>query len=600
VAKGDAAIMKIKAILSLIVAFSFFLVAEVNGKTAEKVFELASKSTVEVLAYDGEGKIAAVGSGVVLPVNVAGPTPSSYFDEIQKHPFYGELTYEQQRRVLSAALDADQKDHPQDNTADPIKLAKTRDEYLDNYLLPEKNISRDVDPRLSKAAAWAENPDIGIVGTNCHVGKDASWMAVHYQEQDYPAIKRYSDLDRDVCTLSVIGLAAPPVVFADAKQLKVGARVYAIGAPHRLELTLSEGIISSLRSMDGEQYIQTTAPISHGSSGGGLFDKEGCLLGLTSFYLDEGQNLNFALPVGWIAELPNRQTITAGAKDKPSIEWLNQANKLTEKQDWAGLVKHAQSWTEVEPKSAVAWFNLGCAYIIENKASEAISAYRHAIEIDPEYASAWGNLASTYRMLDQTDKAIEAFQQVIRIKPKNPFEWIRLGEAYDKNGQFNKAIESYRQAIKIDPEYAGAWSSLGEGYDKNGQFNKAIESYRRAIRINPEYAGAWSNLGEAYDKNGQRAKAIEAFQQAIQIDPKNARAWFSSGVAYENNGETAMAISAYRQAVKINPEYASAWYNLGTAYRKTGQTDELMDIYRRLQKLDSDLADDFLNKIVLP
>jgi hypothetical protein len=55
--------------------------------------------------------------------------------------------------------------------------------------------------------------------------------------------------------------------------------------------------------MEGEKYLQITTPISPGSSGGGLFDKEGRLIGQTTFYLVEGQQFNFAVPVEHIHEL---------------------------------------------------------------------------------------------------------------------------------------------------------------------------------------------------------------------------------------------------------------------------------------------------------
>ena len=54
----------------------------------------------------------------------------------------------------------------------------------------------------------------------------------------------------------------------------------------------------------GKRYlIQTTAPISRGSSGGGLFDARGKLVGITTFFLSEGQNLNFALPAECVQAL---------------------------------------------------------------------------------------------------------------------------------------------------------------------------------------------------------------------------------------------------------------------------------------------------------
>ena len=71
--------------------------------------------------------------------------------------------------------------------------------------------------------------------------------------------------------------------------------MYAIGNPKGLSNTISEGIVSALRSDEGEELIQHTAPISHGSSGGALVDSNGALLGMNSWQVANGQNLNFAI-----------------------------------------------------------------------------------------------------------------------------------------------------------------------------------------------------------------------------------------------------------------------------------------------------------------
>lgn len=97
----------------------------------------------------------------------------------------------------------------------------------------------------------------------------------------------------------------PAVQIASSQALKVGDRVYAIGAPQGLELSLSEGLVSGLRKENGTTLIQTTAAISKGSSGGGLFDAQGRLVGITTMYLKDGQNLNFAIPAELIASVPD-------------------------------------------------------------------------------------------------------------------------------------------------------------------------------------------------------------------------------------------------------------------------------------------------------
>lgn len=80
----------------------------------------------------------------------------------------------------------------------------------------------------------------------------------------------------------------------------MGEAVYTLGSPVGLELTLSNGIISGRRTEQNRNYVQTTAPISPGSSGGGLFDARGNLVGITTLALvgreHLNQSLNFAIP----------------------------------------------------------------------------------------------------------------------------------------------------------------------------------------------------------------------------------------------------------------------------------------------------------------
>jgi len=79
--------------------------------------------------------------------------------------------------------------------------------------------------------------------------------------------------------------------------IRVGEPVYTIGSPRRLERSLGQGIVSGVRHLDGVTFIQTTAQISPGSSGGGLFDAAGNLIGVTTKTLKQSQGLNFAIAI---------------------------------------------------------------------------------------------------------------------------------------------------------------------------------------------------------------------------------------------------------------------------------------------------------------
>jgi S1-C subfamily serine protease len=168
----------------------------------------------------------------------------------------------------------------------------------------------DTDRRLTQGSGVVVAPQRVI--TNCHVLENASTVFVRKENVIYIAKVEFRDARRDLCQLQVPNFTAPAVALGSSRELRVGQKVYALGNPKGLEVTLSDGLVSALRGPDGvEPIVQTTAPISPGSSGGGLFDDRGRLVGVTTLQRRDGQNLNFALPAEWVAELPQRVKLAA-------------------------------------------------------------------------------------------------------------------------------------------------------------------------------------------------------------------------------------------------------------------------------------------------
>lgn len=294
----------------------------------------------------------------------------------------------------------------------------------------------------------------GEVATNCHVLKGADRLQVRHGQVRHPARMHLSDAERDLCQITAVGLTARPAAIGATKLLKVGSRVYAVGAPKGLELTLSEGIVSGLREVAGGRFIQTTAPISPGSSGGGLFDENGVLVGLTTFYMSEGQNLNFALPIEWLKELPTRHKVQTPTGSS-TVGWQAKALALESQRDWDGLLAHARQWVNAQPKNAEGWFSLGLAYDKLNQSVKAVEAYQQALRLNPEDAMAWYNLGVAYVYLgDPLAKAVDAFQQALRLNPENADAWANLGAAYAVMGRRDQVMEVYRRLKGLDAALA--------------------------------------------------------------------------------------------------------------------------------------------------
>ena len=89
----------------------------------------------------------------------------------------------------------------------------------------------------------------------------------------------------------------------DSSKVSKGDEVIAIGSPLGLKNTVSKGIVSSIREDKETSIIQITAPISSGSSGGALLNENGKVIGVTFAGIEDGQNLNLAIPSNYIIDL---------------------------------------------------------------------------------------------------------------------------------------------------------------------------------------------------------------------------------------------------------------------------------------------------------
>lgn len=145
----------------------------------------------------------------------------------------------------------------------------------------------------------------GLVATNQHVvdgadavvikcGKTSPVTATHM----YP----YGGIDITVLETPLKD-THPLAVSTSTTENLIGGPVIVIGNPEGLEGSVTNGIVSGIRVIGKDNYIQISAPISHGSSGGPVFLANGDVIGITTSMFEGGQNLNFALPAMRLRDL---------------------------------------------------------------------------------------------------------------------------------------------------------------------------------------------------------------------------------------------------------------------------------------------------------
>jgi hypothetical protein len=159
----------------------------------------------------------------------------------------------------------------------------------------------------------------GLIATNHHVLYGASEaVVVLYDGKEISKVAVVAvDEPHDLVLIRVPAKKLRPLPFADPKSVVPGARVVAIGHPLGLGNTVTDGLVSAVRTISPElTLLQVSAPISSGSSGGPLIDDTGRAIGVSTLYSLEGQNLNFGVPIQYLLAL-----IEKGGKPTPIADY---------------------------------------------------------------------------------------------------------------------------------------------------------------------------------------------------------------------------------------------------------------------------------------
>jgi V8-like Glu-specific endopeptidase len=146
----------------------------------------------------------------------------------------------------------------------------------------------------------------GLLLTNFHVveGMDLVGVKVPGSNEVLWAKKATGfDPNNDLVLLEVETAKTKPISLGDSDHARVGEQIVVVGNPEGLEQTVSNGLLSGIRELDGRRLFQISAPISEGSSGSPVFNTSGEVIAVVVSSLETGQNLNFAVPINYAKPL---------------------------------------------------------------------------------------------------------------------------------------------------------------------------------------------------------------------------------------------------------------------------------------------------------
>lgn len=155
--------------------------------------------------------------------------------------------------------------------------------------------------------------------TNYHVLSDDVYSIIAETEagMSFPvtSVIAYEE-EKDIAIIKTdVETGIPVLPLGNSDSLEKGDKVIAIGSPLGLKNTVSSGIFSNLIEEDGNDYLEFSASISDGSSGGALFNNKGEVIGITSASYIDSQNLNLAVPINQVSDIWNSKTEELGIED---------------------------------------------------------------------------------------------------------------------------------------------------------------------------------------------------------------------------------------------------------------------------------------------
>lgn len=268
----------------------------------------------------------------------------------------------------------------------------------------------------------------GLLVTNAHVVKGGASVFAKLSTGAFYAMKEVKAVSRsnDLALLQFDAKETPCVVgLGNSGKLRAGDMVYAIGTPNGQEATVSEGNISNpSREIGGRQLIQFTAPISPGSSGGGLFNDNGKVVGVTSSSLNIpsgpqaglAQNLNYAVPVN---DLKAIVADTSQQLEGNPRYYYVQGNLASDRKDWNAAIDFFSKAVGLDSLYTDAYIGLAGAYFSTGEYNLEVKNYLAATYADPTSSDAFYYLATAYEDVGQYNKAFDAFKTAYHLAPQD-------------------------------------------------------------------------------------------------------------------------------------------------------------------------------------
>jgi tetratricopeptide (TPR) repeat protein len=241
---------------------------------------------------------------------------------------------------------------------------------------------------------------------------------------------------------------------------------------------------------------------------------------------------------------------------------------------------------ERDPAHADALNLLGMLAHQARRNDAAVELLSRAVAARPGDGTIHYNLGIAYQVLGRLTEAADCYREALRLQPAHADAHHNLGDIELTQGDHAAAQASLEEAVRLRPDFAEAHNKLGVAYRGQRQADKAVAAFRRAAELQPQRVGFLSNLANLLTSQGRAEEAHQHYRQAARLEPTEAAHHSNLGNVLILLGRPDEAETCCREALRLNPKLANAHHNLAIARSLHGALDEALEVNARALDLD--------------
>ena len=253
--------------------------------------------------------------------------------------------------------------------------------------------------------------------------------------------------------------------------------------------------------------------------------------------------------------------------------------RATRRPEYVPLARqHCERALALDGLLAPAWVTLGIIEAGTGHAEEAIVDFKRALDREPRSALAYRELGRAYERLNRFPEAEATYRKAIEIRPESWTAYSYLGYLLVSQVRSAEAERVYARALELAPDNAQLWDSLGSARYFQERFADAQAAYTKSVTLYPR-PQTISNLATLQFYLGRYKDAAKTLEQATRTGTRDFRIWRNLGAAlYWAAGERNRATPAYRKAAelaeeerKIDPRNPLTLVQLADCYAMLGE-----------------------------